>query len=53
MSQTILTPEVLDRLKQLDDAGEMYAIINTILDFINDGIEKVILRKKRLATTLI
>ena len=40
MSQTILTPEVLDRLKQLDDAGEMYAIINTILDFINDGIEK-------------
>ena len=39
MRQTILTPEITDQLKQLDSEGKMYSIINTILDFINDGIE--------------
>lgn len=39
MSQTILTPEITDQLKQLDSEGKMYSIINTILDFINDGID--------------
>ena len=39
MSQTILTPEITNQLKQLDSEGKMYSIINTILDFINDGID--------------
>ncbi len=39
MSQTILTPEITNQLKQLDSEGKMYAIINTILDFISDGID--------------
>ena len=30
MSQTILTPEILCRLQQLDESGAMYEIIDTM-----------------------
>ena len=39
MNNTILTQEVISEILRLDNAGKMYAIINTIVDFVSEGIE--------------